>query len=936
MTALRIVWLSLGFVLGIVLATVCRCPAEPWVLLPLGAAGAVLTLFLHATERRMWKTWSPVTVVCAALLCAVPTGCWRTMQKVGPAPPGSLRCLLAALGDKTPLVLEGTVAKEPELRLDGKGDLRISVDRIIVGDATQWTSVTPGKVLVRTYVPGRSSGDGVARLNSLMDNRTYGYRLEVETKYRAPRPLLNPGEFDQAAFLLQNDLVARFTCPVGNVSVVEESEGHPMTELALLAKRRFLSTYRETIRGPASRLVAAATLGTRRALEKKTFAGKEITETFRHAGVGHVLAVSGLHVSIVALLLYAMLRMTGLRPRVFAPVLILFLVIFALLTGARPSSVRAVIMNSVILVAFAYFRCGLREATAIGLALSSLVILLVNPIVLYAPGFLLSFGAVLSLVLIAPPMERWLFAMRGFSLLFVLSWFALLIVTAAAAPSLFLRPANTLGAAGLLWLLVGLGGRLNDMFPLFWKAGMEKVPRPLRMFLCAQIAIQAGMMLPLSAWFFGRFPVAGVLVNLAAIPAVGVLVQLGMLTGLAGLIPAAGGYLAMPLGAAATLVGEIFFRLAHGGASLFPYPAVPKPSVTWMALYYAGVGAVLVIDASSVRLKALAYRLWPAFERHRRLAAAVYLVPAMLVLYPLVFRPPTRPSVRTAVCFASRSYPVLALVSERHTAVLLNAGDGYTGSRIVFEGVRKLGGMSVETAVMCGPQPDAGNEGLAELIDKMSVGECYLAVTTGPHETYLDAVGDSYVRNQAAAGRSWATRYESAYNGLVEAMAARGVSSAPLKPGTVAEWADTRVRVLPPPASLPARFVTSARSAICEVDLRGFRWLVITDSLPEVVRETVPRDAAPWDVLVLPDTTSRRYYRRLIDEAVAAAQPRAVIVCGNTPRKGFDAKQWAQGHGKFQLLSTARDGAVLCTFTPEGALRLTGFHSGRTVELTAP
>ena len=67
------------------------------------------------------------------------------------------------------------------------------------------------------------------------------------------------------------------------------------------------------------------------------------------------------------------------------------------------------------------------------------------------------------------------------------------------------------------------------------------------MFLSAQLAIQFGMMLPLSAWFFGQFPIAGVFVNLLAIPAIGILVQLGMLTGLVGLIPVVGNVLAMPL-----------------------------------------------------------------------------------------------------------------------------------------------------------------------------------------------------------------------------------------------------------------------------------------------------------------------------------------------------------------------------------------------------
>ena len=78
----------------------------------------------------------------------------------------------------------------------------------------------------------------------------------------------------------------------------------------------------------------------------------------------------------------------------------------------------------VVVLAFAYLRFDLRRATYIGLALASLLILFFSPLILYSPSFLLSFGALLSLVLITRTLDRWLCRLRGFACLFAAGWFA--------------------------------------------------------------------------------------------------------------------------------------------------------------------------------------------------------------------------------------------------------------------------------------------------------------------------------------------------------------------------------------------------------------------------------------------------------------------------------------------------------------------------------
>ena len=753
---LRVVSLALSYILGIALTAWTGFVAPPLVMLAFVLAGIALSAYLLATELR-WKEWPRPVIALACVLCGLPLGCWRTSHHTGAPVPGTARHALAALDEGQAVTLRGHVVREPELRSAREGDLRIRVRAVRAAPGEPWVNVKPADVAVRIYALRNSAPEQQAAFNKILDPGTYGHYVELEGRYYPPSRPKNPGEFDAQRFLDQQDLAARFRCYVGRVTVLEETRGNLLGEVAFRAKRRFLVTYRHTIRAPASRLVAAATLGTRRAVEGVTFRDKEIVESFRHAGVGHVLAVSGLHVSVVCVLLYSLCRISGLRPKAFTPPLILFLVLFAILTGARPSSVRAVIMNSVILIAMAYLHCGLRRATFVGLALSSFFILLGNPLVLFAASFLLSFGAVLSLVLISPPVDRWLRRQRGYTLLFLGLWLTLLTTIVCKNVEAVLDPWNGAGLVGLFWCLLQLGAFLNNRSTRAWSIGLDRLPTALRLFFCAQLAIQAGMMIPLSAWFFGRFPVAGGIVNLLAIPAIGVLVQLGMLTGLVGLTPHVGLVLAAPFGAAATVVGHFFFELAHLATVLFPFPATPRPTPAWMLGYYAVLALLLSAGSWGPRLQAVGYRTWASSARLRNAARFIWAVPVMMMALPLANLGPRTERFERLICCSSGRYPLLTIFSRSHKSVLINSGSAFTGERLVFDVLRSHGAASVGDAVICGPQPWLGVEGLASLSPRMRVRRCHLPVVVDDPADYLEALKDPYLAKSAADGEGWRT-----------------------------------------------------------------------------------------------------------------------------------------------------------------------------------
>ena len=924
----RSVSLALGYVAGIVLAAELKQELPLLALVAPVVVGIVWSVLLWKRER-VWSPVSPALVITAALLIGVPCGYVRTFGVYGLDTELDARAVLDGVAAGTPLELRGQISREPDVRRPGQTDLRLRVESLRTGNSELWRDVSGGQVLLRVQLRGgRQSPQGLEMYESLSALDAYGYRIQCAVVHRPLPPPLNPGEFDYASFLRQDGVVARFRASAATVKILDRGWGNALTELSLKAKRQFLITYKSTIRAPASRLVAAATLGLRRSVEGVEYRGDEIVDSFRRAGVGHVLAVSGLHVSVVALLLYYLFRSVGLSPRRFAPALVLFLVAFALLTGARPSSVRAVIMNSVVVCAFAYFNMRFRQAVFIGLSLAALIILGGNPHVLFAPSFLLSFGAVLALVLVAPMMDRWMCSLRGFALVFIIGWFIGVLSLASMDLRVLVNAWSCLSVFGALFLLIKCGDELNHAVPRAWMVGLDRLPDGLRMFLTAQIAIQIGMMLPLSAWFFGRFPVAGICVNLLAIPAIGVLVQLGMMTGLVGLIPLVGDTLAMPFGAAVTLVGDFFFWLAHWGGNAFPFPATPRPTNFWMAGYYLLLGSFLLADWHRRDIQKGMYWICGNLFQPRTVRIWSWGLPAALLCLPVFNLLQSPETVREVTVCAVSSYPVVSAVSDRRRAIVLNAGDEYSASRTLFDVIRGQGVSSIRSAVVSGVHPETGHAGFAALAKGIAIEECLVPVVAVDPKLYLAELGDGYLVEKAQAGEEWALNYADAYARLAAEFQR---AESPLKLVSdvhVAGWEGFTLRALPAPKELPKRFVSRARAAVMEMIVNGTRWMIVTELDQSRIRYAIAASEGRYDGVIFPDHSTKTGFESVLDDTVRRTNPDVLILSGTREISSLDMDLWRDVHPGLDVVETARHGAIQMRPLDTGGVLLTAFRSG--------
>ena len=175
---------------------------------------------------------------------------------------------------------------------------------------------------------------------------------------------------------------------------------HDSTSLRARSERLRLRLLRRMQAGPLEvrplGMVAALTLGWRGDLDPSTQA------SFRDAGIAHLLAVSGLHVGLLAAIVGAMLLWLGKERRgrtIRGCVQLAAVWTFALLTGLAPSTTRAALMFSLFIVANI---TGRRTPTFNLLAAAAIVTLASDPSLLHDTGWQLSYSAVAGILLALP------------------------------------------------------------------------------------------------------------------------------------------------------------------------------------------------------------------------------------------------------------------------------------------------------------------------------------------------------------------------------------------------------------------------------------------------------------------------------------------------------------------------------------------------------
>ena len=243
------------------------------------------------------------------------------------------------------------------------------------------------------------------RFQQLMPLR-YGKHLTLTGVLRQPQAKRNPGGFDYRAYLTRQGVVGIIDAK--GLSQIGEQRGFlPLRWIEALRIRteRVIDTiYTETeTEAPPSEPSLHAQLLKGILLGKRSEVPTETLDLFRNSGTFHVLAVSGLHVGLIAMFCYFGFSRFRLPQKVVCLLTILAVLVYACLIGFRPSVFRASLMAILFLCAMLIDR----DADLFNLlAFAALILLLLNPNQLWDVGFQLSFAAVTSIVYFVPKMEK--------------------------------------------------------------------------------------------------------------------------------------------------------------------------------------------------------------------------------------------------------------------------------------------------------------------------------------------------------------------------------------------------------------------------------------------------------------------------------------------------------------------------------------------------
>ena len=248
---------------------------------------------------------------------------------------------------------------------------------------------------------GKKVDAGGRRVQGLLNDVSglqYGDRLKITgslVRLHGPR---NPGEFDFPAWLALNGIHAGLESET--VEVLAHDEGNRVLTAALGSRGWIQKTITEDLRlqnPETAGVISAMVLG------ERGDAPDELLRNFRFSGTLHIFAVSGLHVGMIALILNEIFKMLRIRRRPTAVLIIAVLIVYAFVTGLRPSAVRATVMTAVFLFGRAIDRPA-RLPNSLGAA--ALIILAVDPFQALMPGFQLSFAVLATIAALCHRFER--------------------------------------------------------------------------------------------------------------------------------------------------------------------------------------------------------------------------------------------------------------------------------------------------------------------------------------------------------------------------------------------------------------------------------------------------------------------------------------------------------------------------------------------------
>ena len=348
--------------------------------------------------------------------------------------------------------------------------------------------------------------------------------------FRRPR---NEGGFDERSYY--NSL--GYYLMVDGADVKEVKAGR-IISLDLLYKlnKNVMSVYSRSLPGEEAGFLGSVCLGNKSDLDS------QLKLLFQLVGIAHIMAVSGLHISVVCMSFYRFLRARGISFLTSGIIAGVIAVMYGLLTGGSISSVRAIGMFLIYILADILGEC---YDSLTALAVMADLLLLENPLYLTNASFVFSFGAILVIVHLVTPLNK--------------------MYTSFCSRKRRLRISDN-------------GFDYNEKEPVFIR---------FKQWLGSSIIFSFSItvsMLPLVTYFYYEAPLYSVILNTLILPLMPVLLLVGLVGGFVGL-------LVFPVGQGVLMLTHLIIYLYEMIATLFAeLPAanavVGRHSIGAVIIYY--------------------------------------------------------------------------------------------------------------------------------------------------------------------------------------------------------------------------------------------------------------------------------------------------------------------------------------------------------------
>lgn len=341
----------------------------------LGLAGLAASAVRTERVPLYWLQGLLVKTACFAL--GLSWAAWCAQQRLADA--------LPAAWEGRDIAVIGVVSGLPQVHERGMR-FEFDVERVLTADA-----LVPRHIVV-SWWGAASRTDRPATIPALEP----GERWQLTVRLKRPRGTANPHGFDYEAWLFERGLRA--------TGYVRPRTSRERLAAMVHQPQYWIERARGAIRSriqaalpdaPCAGIIIALAVGDQRAIPPEQW------QTFTRTGVNHLMSISGLHVTMVSGLVFALVyglwrrmpRLTLALPALKAAAVgaLCAALLYALLAGFAVPAQRTVYMLAVVAAAL---WLGAIESASVVLCVALLVVVLIDPWAVLAPGFWLSFGAV--------------------------------------------------------------------------------------------------------------------------------------------------------------------------------------------------------------------------------------------------------------------------------------------------------------------------------------------------------------------------------------------------------------------------------------------------------------------------------------------------------------------------------------------------------------